>query len=50
MNHRLEVDGMDTMDTSMREDRAAELEVVERESKGVVSVRHWTDDGAARHR
>jgi hypothetical protein len=26
------------------------LEVVEREPEGVVLVRHWTGDGAARHR
>jgi hypothetical protein len=31
---------MDTVDTAMREDRAAELEVVERETEGVVLVRH----------
>jgi hypothetical protein len=36
MNHRLEVDGMDTVDTGMGEDRAAELEVVERETEGVM--------------
>jgi hypothetical protein len=28
----------------------AELEVVERELEGVVLVRHWTGDGAVRHR
>jgi hypothetical protein len=49
MNQRPEVEGMNTVDTSMGEDRAAELEVVEREPEGVVLVRHWTDDGAARH-
>jgi hypothetical protein len=49
MNHRLEVEDMDTVDTNMREDRAAELEVVEREPNGVVLARHWTGDGAARH-
>jgi hypothetical protein len=26
------------------------LEVVKREPEGVVLVRHWTGDGAARHR
>jgi hypothetical protein len=31
MNHRPEVEGMDTVDIGMGEDRAAELEVVERE-------------------
>jgi hypothetical protein len=50
MNHRPEVVGMDTVDTGMGEDRAAELEVVEREPEDVVLARHWTDDGAARHR
>jgi hypothetical protein len=49
MNHRSEVEGMDTVDTSMEVDIVAELEVVERESKGVVLTRHWTDDGAMRH-
>ncbi len=42
--------GMDTMDTDMREDRAAELDVVEREPEDVMLARHWTNDGAARHR
>jgi hypothetical protein len=41
---------MDMVDTGMGEDRADELEVVERESEGVVLARHWTGDGAARHR
>jgi hypothetical protein len=50
INQRPEVEGMNTVDTGMGEDRAAELEVVEREPEGVVLVRHWTDDGAARHR
>jgi hypothetical protein len=50
MNHRPEVEGMDTVDTGMGEDIAVELEVVEREPEGVVLVRHWTDDGAVRHR
>jgi hypothetical protein len=34
----------------MGEDKAAELEVVEREPEGAVLVRHWIGDGAARHR
>jgi hypothetical protein len=38
------------VDTGMREDRAAELEVVDREPEGVVLTRHWTSDGAVRHR
>jgi hypothetical protein len=50
MNHRPEVEGMDTVDTIMGEDRVAELEVVERELEGMVLVRHWTGDGAVRHR
>jgi hypothetical protein len=49
MNHRPKVEDMDTVDTGMGEDRAAVLEVVEREPKGVVLVRHWTGDGAAMH-
>jgi hypothetical protein len=49
MNHRLEVEGMDTVHTGIGEDRAAELEVVERESEGVVLARHWTGDRAMRH-
>jgi hypothetical protein len=50
MNHRPELEGMDTMDTDMGEDRSAELEVIEREPKGVVLAMHWTSDGAVRHR
>jgi hypothetical protein len=50
MNHRLKVEGMDTVDTGMGEDRAAQLEVVEREPEGVVLTRHWIGDRAARHR
>jgi hypothetical protein len=49
MNHRLEVEGMDTANTDMGEDRAAELKVVERESKCVVLVIHWIGDGTVRH-
>jgi hypothetical protein len=49
MNHRPEVDGMDTVDIGMGEDRAVELEVVERETECVMLARHWTGDGAARH-
>jgi hypothetical protein len=43
MNHRPEVEGMDMVDTGMWEDRAAELEVVEREPEGMVLARYWTD-------
>jgi hypothetical protein len=50
MNHWPKVEGMDTVDTGMGEEREVELEVVEREPEGVVLVRHWTGDGAARHR
>ena len=50
MNHRPEVEGMNTVDTGMVEDRAAELEVVEREPEDVVLARHWISNGAARHR
>jgi hypothetical protein len=49
-NHRLEVEGMDTVNTDMGEDRAAELEVVGREPEGTVLMRHWISDGAVRHR
>jgi hypothetical protein len=49
MNYRPEVEGMNTVDTGMGEDRAAELEVVEREPEDVVLTRHCTDDGVARH-
>jgi hypothetical protein len=47
MNHGPEVEGMDT---GMGENRAVELEVVEREPEGVVLARHWIGDGAVRHR
>jgi hypothetical protein len=50
MNHRPKVENMDTVNTGMGEDRAAELKVVEREPDGVVLARHWTGDGAVRHR
>jgi hypothetical protein len=50
MNYGPEVEGMDTVDTGMGEDRVAELEVIERELEGVVLVRHWTSDGATKHR
>jgi hypothetical protein len=50
MNHRPKVEDMDMVDTGMREDRAFELEVVEREHEGVVLMRHWTGDEVVRHR
>jgi hypothetical protein len=50
MNHRSEVAGMNTVDTGMGEDRAAELEVVEREPEDAVLARHWIGDTAVRHR
>jgi hypothetical protein len=49
MNHRPEVEGIDTVDTRMEKYRAVELEVAERESEDMVLARHWTSDGAARH-
>jgi hypothetical protein len=42
-NHRLEVEDMD------RADMTIEVELIEREHKGVVLERHWTGDGAERH-
>jgi hypothetical protein len=50
INHRLEVESMDTVNTGMGEDRVAELNVIGREPEGVVLARHCIDDGAARHR
>jgi hypothetical protein len=50
INHRSEVEGIYTVDTGMGEDRATELEVVEREPERAMLVRHWISDGAARHR
>jgi hypothetical protein len=50
MNHQTEVRGMNTVDTSMWEDKAVGLKVIEREPEDVVLVRHWTGDGATRHR
>jgi hypothetical protein len=41
---------MNTVDSGMKEDRTTELEVVEREPEGVILTRHWTGDGAVRHR
>ncbi len=41
---------MDTVDIGTREDRVAELEVVEREPEGTMLARHWIGDGAVRHR
>jgi hypothetical protein len=49
-NHRPELEGMDREDTIMGEDMTVEVEVVEREHEDVVLVRHWTGDGAERHR
>jgi hypothetical protein len=50
MNYQPEMEGMYTVDSGMGEDRMTELEVVERESEGMVLVRHWTGDGVVRHR
>jgi hypothetical protein len=46
INHRPEVEGMDTVDTGIGEDRAAELEVVERESEGTVLLSHWIGEAS----
>jgi hypothetical protein len=50
MNHWSEVQGMDREDSGMGEDMTVELEVIERENESVVLMRHWTGDGAERHR
>jgi hypothetical protein len=49
MNHRSKVEDINTVDTGMG-DRAAELEVVEREPEDVVLMMHWIGDRAMRHR
>jgi hypothetical protein len=49
-NHRPEVEGIDREDSDMGEDTAVVVEVVEREHKSVVLVRHWTGDEAEMHR
>jgi hypothetical protein len=46
MNHRPKVEGINMVDTGLGEDRAAELEVVEREPEGVVLARHWTSEAS----
>jgi hypothetical protein len=38
---------MDTVNTGMGEDRAAELEVVEREPEGAVLVMHWIGEASS---
>jgi hypothetical protein len=50
MNHRSEVEGMDMVDNGIGEDRAAELEMVEREPKGVMLARHWTGEASRTRR
>jgi hypothetical protein len=47
-----EVEGMNMEGMDMVEDMTAEvdMEVVEREHKGVMLAKHWIDDGAERHR
>jgi hypothetical protein len=37
-------------DSGMGEDMTVELKVVKREPEGMVLARHWTGNGAARHR
>jgi hypothetical protein len=49
-DHQPKVEGMNTVDSGIEEDRMAELEMVERELEGVVLARHWTGDGAVRQR
>jgi hypothetical protein len=44
-----DVEGMNMTDIHMMEDTMAEVEVVEREHKSVVLMKHRTDDGAERH-
>jgi hypothetical protein len=41
---------LDREDSGMGEDMTVEMEMVEREHEGVVLVRHWTGDGAEKHR
>jgi hypothetical protein len=50
MNHQPEVEGMDREDSGMWENMTVGVGVVEREPKGMVLMRHWTGDGAMRHR
>jgi hypothetical protein len=50
INHWLEVEGMDKEDSGMGQDMMVDLEVAETKPEGMVLVRHWTDDGAVRHR
>jgi hypothetical protein len=49
-NHRPEVEGIDRNDSDIGEDVTVEVEVVEREHESMVLIRHWTSDGAERHR
>jgi hypothetical protein len=44
---QLEVEGIDMIEDTMTE---VDVDVVEREHEGVVLVKHWTDNGAERHR
>jgi hypothetical protein len=50
MNHRPEMESMDREDSDVGKDMTDEVEMVEREHEGVVLMRHWTGDGAERHR
>jgi hypothetical protein len=50
MNHRPEVESMDREYSDMGADMRVEVEMVEREHDSMVLVRHWTGDGAERHR
>jgi hypothetical protein len=48
-NHRPEVEGIDREDSDMEEDMTVEVEVIEREYKNVVLVRHLTSDRVEMH-
>jgi hypothetical protein len=49
--YMVEVKGMNMEDIDMVEDMTVELDVdvVEKEHKSVVLVKHWINDGAERH-
>jgi hypothetical protein len=46
MNHQPEVEGMDREDSGMGKDVTVEVEVVEREPKGMVLARQWTGEAS----
>jgi hypothetical protein len=47
MNHQTEVRDMNTVDTSMWEDKAVGLKVIEREPDDMVLARHWTGEASS---